>query len=123
GIFMITKDVKLSEDSISANQGQTASQILRKNWITLVPLFILIVVIFFRTISIPGVQFDFVPEVLGYIKLSEDLSLIDAIGNITILNGLTNGIVLSLLFVAVVTFFLPKVRCDWKDTLSTGFRN
>ena len=48
GIFMITKDVKLSEDSISANQGQTASQILRKNWITLVPLFILIVVIFFR---------------------------------------------------------------------------
>ena len=123
GIFMITKDVKLSEDSISANQGQTASQILRKNWITLVPLFILIVVIFFRTISIPGVQFDFVPEVLGYIKLSEDLSLIDAIGNITILNGLTNGIVLSLLFVAVVTFFFPKVRCDWKDTLSTGFRN
>ena len=120
GIFMITKDVKLSEDSISANQGQTASQILRKNWITLVPLFILIVVIFFRTISIPGVQFDFVPEVLGYIKLSEDLSLIDAIGNITILNGLTNGIVLS---VAVVTFFFPKVRCDWKDTLSTGFRN
>ena len=123
GIFMVTKDVKLSEDSIAAHQGQTASQILRKNWTTLIPLFVLIVIIFFRTVSVPGIQFDFVPEVLGYIMVGENTSLVDALGQITILNGLTNGIVLSLLFVAVLAFFFPKVRCDWKDTLSTGIKN
>lgn len=123
GIFLITKDVKLSEDSLATHQGQTAGQILRKNWTTLIPLCLLIVVIFFRTISVPGIQFDFVPDVLNYIRVSENQSILDVINNITILNGFTNGIVLSILFVTVVAFFFPKVRSDWKETLSIGMGN
>ena len=84
---------------------------------------VLVVVIFFRTIGVPQIQFDFVPDILGYIKVSENLSILDVLKNITILNGVTNGIVLSILFVTIIAFLFPKVRSDWKDTLSTGVKN
>ena len=113
----------MSPDAAASHQGQTAGQILKNNWITLVPLMVLVVVIFFRTIGVPQIQFDFVPDILGYIKVSENLSILDVLKNITILNGVTNGIVLSILFVTIIAFLFPKVRCDWKDTLSTSVKN
>ncbi len=123
GLFMVKKGTKLSSDSVAAHEGQTASQILRNNWITLVPLLILVVVIFFRTVSVPGLQFDFVPDVLSFIQVAEGVSILDVMKNITILNGFTNGIVLSILFVTVVAFLFPKVRCEWRETFSTGMSN
>ena len=123
GLFMVKKGTKLSSDSLAAHEGQTASQILRNNWITLVPLLILVVVIFFRTVSVPGLQFDFVPDVLSFIQVAEGVSILDVMKNITILNGFTNGIVLSILFVTVVAFLFPKVRCEWRETFSTGMSN
>ena len=123
GLFLVKKGTKLSPDAAASHQGQTAGQILKNNWITLVPLMVLVVVIFFRTIGVPQIQFDFVPDILGYIKVSENLSILDVLKNITILNGVTNGIVLSILFVTIIAFLFPKVRCDWKDTLSTAVKN
>lgn len=123
GLFMVKKGTKLSADSVAAHEGQTAGQILRNNWITLVPLLILVVVIFFRTVSVPGLQFDFVPDVLSFIQVAEGVSILDVMKNITILNGFTNGIVLSILFVTVVAFLFPKVRCEWRETFSTGMSN
>ena len=120
---MVKKGTKLSADSVAAHEGQTAGQILRNNWITLVPLLILVVVIFFRTVSVPGLQFDFVPDVLSFIQVAEGVSILDVMKNITILNGFTNGIVLSILFVTVVAFLFPKVRCEWRETFSTGMSN
>ncbi len=124
-LFFVNKNMVIEDNAVSNMFGnKKASQILRENWTSLVPLIILIVVVFFRTVSIEGLQFDLVPELLRQIQVLQvgdtSLSLYDWMGQVTILNGMTNGIVLSLVFVAVISFLFPKVRKDAKSTVMNG---
>ena len=68
-----------------------ASQILRENWTSLVPLAVLIIVVFFRTVTIEGIQFDLVPELLSQIQVLQvgetALTLYEWMGQVTILKA------------------------------------
>ncbi|MGM9612497.1 MAG: TRAP transporter large permease subunit [Butyricicoccus sp.] len=94
---------------------QTASQILRENWKSLIPLAFLIVVVLLRTVQIPHLSVDLGPTILkniNFLTLSDDtsISLYDWLSKVSILSGLTNGIVLSILCAICVAFLFPVVN-------------
>lgn len=94
---------------------QTASSILRANWKSLIPLLFLIVVVLLRTLEIPYLSVDLGPSILQSIRFLtfEDgvvVSLYDFLAGMSIVNGLTNGIVLSILCAIAVAFFFPSIR-------------
>lgn len=90
---------------------ETAGEILKKNWKSLVPLCFLIVVILFRTIG----GFDLGPTILKsikFLKISDEktLNLYEFMSGVSILGGFTNGIVLSIFCAIAFSFIFPKVR-------------
>ncbi len=127
--FFVKKDMKIVEyddNGEEITEEKKAGQILKENWKSLIPLFVLILIVVFRTINVPGLKFDLVPELLGKINFltvgEESISLYAWMSQVTILKGLSNGIVLSLVFVTVISFFFAKVREDVKGTLVSGVR-
>ena len=90
---------------------ETAGEILKKNWKSLVPLCFLIIVILFRTIG----GFDLGPTILKnikFLKIADDktLSLYDFMSGVSILGGFTNGIVLSIFCAIFFSFLFKPVR-------------
>lgn len=99
-----------------------AGRILADNWTTLIPLVLLVLIVFFRTVSNPSIHFDLVPDALNHIRIGEQ-GLVEFLSGTTILKGLSNGIVLSIIFVTIVTFLFPKMRKNVKGTVVQGLGN
>ncbi len=102
--------------------GQKAGQILRKNWKSLIPMSVLIVIVLLRTIDIPFISVDLGPAILDSITVfvpesGEPLTLLAWMKNVSILNGLTNGIVLSIICAICVAFLFPTVKHNGKDII------
>ncbi len=117
--FFVKKDLKFDESSIPK---ETAWQILSKNWLSLVPLTILAVLIVFRSLPIEALQFDLVPALLNTITVAGK-PFLTWLGGILILKGFTNGIVLTMLFVTILTLFFPAVRKNAKSIMTRGLKN
>ena len=103
-----------------------ASEILKSNWKSLIPLFFLIIVVILRTVDIPYLSIDLGPTILQNINIltigEESLSLYDWLSNVTILSGLTNGIVLSIICAIVVAFLCFKsLRQDIGGVFTQSF--
>jgi TRAP-type C4-dicarboxylate transport system permease large subunit len=113
------------EDGNEIQSTETAGQILRKNWTSLIPLAILIVVVIFRTISNEMLHFDLMPDILSQIKFitvdeNTSISLYEWLSNVSVLKGVSNGIVLSIIFVTIVSFGFKRVRMHARETLGSG---
>ena len=126
--FFVKKGMKIveyDENGQEIAESKKASQILKENWKSLIPLFILILIVIFRTVNVEAVKFDLGPELLGkinFITLNEDTSidLYTWLSQVTILKGLSNGIVLSLVIVTLISFCFAEVRKDIKGTITSG---
>lgn len=103
-----------------------ASQILRENWTTLIPLFALILMVFFRTINGP-LKFDLMVELLKSIPGPGDAGgeggFYGLLTTIPILKGIANGIVLCIIFAILVCFLFPKVHRNAGRVLKNGTKN
>lgn len=124
-IFYVKKDSTIVEYDENGNEimnKEKASHILARNWKSLIPLILLILIVFFRTINHPTLKFDLVPETLNHILIGEK-PLVEFLSSITILKGLSNGIVLSIIFVTAISFCFVKVRSEAKNTVSQGLNN
>ena len=123
---------------------ETAGEILKKNWKSLIPLSVLVLVVFFRSINLPAIKFDLPTEILKHINLftidqptadallsttgmatgegftNVTISLYDWISNVSILKGLSNGIVLSIIFAMCVAFCFPQVKNNARDVIACG---
>lgn len=113
------------EDGNEITSSETAGEILQKNWISLIPLAILIIIVIFRTISNEKYHFDLVPEFLDqirFITIDENtvLSFYDWLSQISVIKGLANGIVLSIIFVTVISFCFSRVRKHAGETIRSG---
>ena len=103
--------------------GMKAGQILKANWKALIPLCVLIVIVLLRTVKIGGTTFDLGPEILKNIKFGsgeEAVTLYSWLSSATILKGLTNGIVLSLLIVTVLACTFKRIRSDVSGVIKSG---
>lgn len=120
-IYVITvfvkRDMKLDkvvEGETDKFAGMTASQIFRSNWRALIPLIVLIVIVVLRTVTIAGVKFDLGPEILRNIKYTNAdgvaFDFYTWLSSVTILKGLSNGIVLSLVIVTIIACSFRKIR-------------
>lgn len=94
---------------------QSAGEILKSNWKSLIPMCFLIIVVLLKTLHIPYISVDLGPTILKsikFIKLADDkvLSLYDFMSGVSILGGLTNGIVLSIICAIGVAFLFPTVH-------------
>ncbi len=123
GLFLVKKGTKLSPDAAASHQGQTAGQILKNNWITLVPLMVLVVVIFFRTIGVPQIR-DFVPDILGCIQSVRRLVHSGCPEKHHYFKRCDEWNC-SFYFVChnKLPFCFQRYAVTWKDTLSTGVKN
>ena len=92
---------------------KAAGEILKQNWKSLIPVCFLILVVLLRTVNIPGLSVDLGPTILKSITFltvgGEVVSLYDWLAGITILNGLTNGIVLSIFCAIVLLGIISKL--------------
>ena len=125
--FFIKKDMKIIDKDDKGNEilpTEKASSILKNNFKSLVPLLCLLVIVVFRTINNEAIKFDLGPEILkaiNFINIGEDsINLYDWLSNVTILKGITNGIVLSLIIVTAISFCFKEVRSDIKGTITNG---
>ncbi len=96
-IIFINKKTKIPHQEVNSKP----FNIIKENWTSLIPLILLILVVIFRTTTIAGIHFDLVPETLGRVMISENLDLYTALSQISILRGVSNGIVLSIIFVTI----------------------
>ncbi len=106
--------------------GKTASSILKENWKSLIPLFVLIIIVLLRTVEIPYVSVDLGPAILSSINVlsypdGSTLTLLDWLKSVTILNGITNGVVLSMLCAIAVSFLFPVINKNAKDIVRQSF--
>lgn len=103
---------------------QTASAILIGNWKSLIPVGFLILVVVCRSFTFIGV--DLGPLVLQNIFFSvgeETTNLYDLLSSTTILSGLTNGIVLSILCAIIFSLIFKPVRENFGEIVSVGVKN
>ncbi|MBQ6470247.1 MAG: TRAP transporter large permease subunit [Lachnospiraceae bacterium] len=103
-----------------------AGQIFKENWKSLIPLCFLIIVVLLRTVKIPYVSTDLGPTILKsikFIKISEEttLSFYDFLAGTSLLSGLTNGVVLSMLCAIAVSFLFPKVNRNARSIFRESF--
>ena len=99
------KEIEIKFDSDSA------SDILKRNWKSLIPLCFLIVVIFLRTLKIVDVG-PVILQNINFLKISEEqtVNMYQLLSGISIVSGLTNGIVLSIICAIAFSFLFKKVR-------------
>lgn len=125
GVFLVSKhnlpgtnkevEIKFSD--------KTAGQILKDNWESLVPVGFLIVVIVLRTVKFP-LSVDLGPAILQqftFLNLEgQKISVYEWLNNFTILNGLTNGVVISIICAFIFSYIFPQVRNNSKAIFSEG---
>lgn len=120
-LFML-RDVKKIEGSTE----KKASEILKENWFTLIPLFGLITVVFFRTINGP-LKFDLMVRLLSAIpgpgNANGEGGFYGLLTTIPILKGISNGIVLCIIFALIISFLFPKVHKNSGAVLINGLKN
>lgn len=127
GLILVKKENKIgSNPEIHIEPTtKTAGQIMKENWRSLMPMSFLIVVILLRTL--PFIKFDLGPTVLKAIsfKVGESATtLYDLIASTTILKGLSNGIVLSIICALAFAFVgFKEIRENAGAVLSTGIKN
>lgn len=125
--FLIRKEnVPGANDTVVIKfSDQTAGQILRNNWKSLIPLLFLILVVLLRTVPVPYISFDLGPTILKNLVYTNadgiSTSLYDWLTGTTILSGLTNGIVLSIVCAIAVSFFFPVVYKNAGNILRESF--
>lgn len=104
---------------------ETAGQILRRGWKSLLPMLFLILVIICRTV--PAIGFDLGPAILKLFsfKIGDNtVTLYDFLSSLTVIKGFTNGIVLSILCAVAFAFILfPEVRNDGGHIISKGIQS
>jgi len=102
-----------------------AGEIFKENWKSLIPLCFLIIVVLLRTVKIPYISCDLGPAILKSIKFltvgEETITLYDFLAGASILTGLTNGIVLSILCAIGVAFLFPQINRNAGSVLSESF--
>ncbi len=103
-----------------------AGEIFRDNWKSLIPLCFLIIVVLLRTVKIPYVSVDLGPAILKSLKFltvgEETITLYDFLAGASILSGLTNGIVLSILCAIGVAFLFPQINRNAGSVISESFK-
>ena len=128
-VYIRPSRLTMTEDgAVESGEKRSGFRILMSNWKSLIPLMLLIVIVVFRTIGNESVRFDLVPELLRNIRhTSADGTVTDLytwMTQVTIIKGLSNGIVLSLVFVTIVTMCAFKsVRQDIGGVIKKGFAN
>lgn len=115
--FFIKKDTRLPESLIPK---ETAGQILSKRWKTLIPLFVLTFIVVIR--SVPGIKLDLIPMVLNKIIIGGE-PLLKWLSKFVIIKGLSNVIVLAIIFATIVAYFYPGVRKNGKQVIVRGIKN
>ncbi len=103
---------------------RSAGEILRENWKTLLPVAFLILVVICRSFSFIGI--DLGPLILSNICFSvggESTNLYDLFASTTILTGITNGVVMSILCAIIFSLVFKKVRSNFGDIVSRGIKN
>lgn len=104
---------------------QTAGQILKSNWKSLIPLCFLIIVVLLRTVEIPYLSIDLGPAILQNLRFlqleGQTVTLYDWLSGMSILNGLTNGIVLSIICAIAVSFAFPVINRNAGSIMREGF--
>jgi Na+/H+ antiporter NhaC len=128
--FYIRPERLTLNDPLPEREGlpKTASGVLFRKRKILFPLFLLIIIVVFRTLSHESVHFDLVPELLrNFRHTAADGTVTDFytwLQSVTVLKGLANGIVLSLIFVTLVTMAaFPSVRKDIGGGVRKGLSN
>ena len=91
-----------------------------------VSIYVATFLIVLRTIPVPAISIDLGPAVLSqfqFISLSsgETQTLYEWLSNMTIINGITNGVVISILCALLFSFIFPKVRNNGKEIVREGF--
>lgn len=103
---------------------ETAGQILRENWKSLIPVLFLILVVACRSFSFIGI--DLGPLVLQNIKFSVDdtsSTLYALMGSTTIVKGCTNGVVMSIFCAIIFSLVFKPVRQNFGRIVATGVKN
>ena len=125
--FFVTKDNTLGANKSVALKfaEQSAGEIMRKNWKSLLPMVFLIVIIVLRSIPVPAIAFDLGPVILSQFNFlslptGEAVSFYDWINGLTIVRGVTNGVVISIICALVASFIFPKVRNNGKAIVKEG---
>lgn len=126
--FLVSKDnyAGANKEVTIKYSDEKAFDILKKNWKSLVPLGFLIIVVLLRTVKIPYVAVDLGPSILkniNFLTLADEsiVNLYDFLSNITIIGGLTNGIVLSILCAIGVAFMFKVVRDNAGSIIKESF--
>lgn len=103
---------------------ETAGQILRENWKSLIPVTFLIIVVACRSFSFIGI--DLGPLVLQNIRFSHGdtpVTLYSLLGGATILKGTVNGVVISIACAIIFSLVFKPVRENFGRIVSTGVKN
>lgn len=124
--LLVHKDNKPGVDPsyVIKMDNMSASEILKKGWKSLIPVGFLIVVILMRTI--PAIRFDLGPFLLKSINITfgeQPSNLYALLNSITIVTGLTNGIVMSIICAIAVAFLFPVVRQNGGKIMSRALHN
>lgn len=125
-VFLVKKDnlPGTNKDIEIKFANQTAGQILRQNWRSLIPVAFLIIVILLRTVKSP-ISVDLGPVILQNIHFlsvaeGEGISLYHWLSNVTILGGITNGVVISIACAFVFSYIFPVVRQNSRHIIRDG---
>ncbi len=141
GIFVLTSiycaRILVSKDNVpGANPeveikylGQSAGDILKANWVSLVPLIALFVIILLRTVPFDAIGLnigvDIGPAILkeiNFITLPDGtvLSLFDWLSKVTILSGLTTSVVPTMICAICVAMLFPVVHNNLGEIVPTA---
>lgn len=102
----------------------TASQILKANWKSLIPILFLIVVIICR--SFPFIGVDLGPLILKSIHFTvgeESSDVYSVLSSTTILKGISNGVVISIFCAIIFSLLFKPVRSNFGEIVSVGIKN
>jgi TRAP-type C4-dicarboxylate transport system permease large subunit len=106
--FTFIKIKSLPEDLIPR---EGAGTILRREWKTLIPLLVLLVLVVLRT----GFKIDVATLGIG--------GVLTALNGIKILKGMANLIVVNIIMATIVAFFFQTVRKNASSLLKTAIKN
>lgn len=116
----VRKDAKIVDYDENGNilPPEKASDILKKQWTTLVPFVILMIIILLRTFNVA----DIVPDMINMIKVNGD-GLLVYLKGVTFLNGFSNATVDILIVVTIISYFFPKVYKSGLACVKDGVRD
>ncbi|MEL7622206.1 MAG: TRAP transporter large permease subunit [Clostridiales bacterium] len=116
--MFIKKDMTMNEDLIPKEK---ASQILKARWYTLIPLTILAIVVFARSLPAPY-KIDIIPLILNKITVGGQ-GFLQWLGTIKILKGFSNVIVLAMITCIIIsTIFFKEVRNNLPKIFKGGLK-